>query len=140
MDLGLSNATVVVAGGTTGMGRAAARCFAEDGARVAILARSKEGLEETAEALTALGSPDAVGIPTDLFDTASVNAAIEQIRERWGTSTPWSMPVARCMVASRPSRPTPTRSGRRLQWAHPGRRAHGSSGLPLLRSPTGPAS
>ena len=44
MDLGLRNATVVVAGGTTGMGRAAAECFAEDGARVAILARSESGL------------------------------------------------------------------------------------------------
>jgi 3-oxoacyl-[acyl-carrier protein] reductase len=84
MDLGLTNATVVVAGGTTGMGRAAAQCFAEDGARVAVLARSKEALLETAEALITLGSPDAVGIPTDLFDTASVNAAIEQIGERWG--------------------------------------------------------
>ena len=84
MDLGLTNATVVVAGGTTGMGRAAAQCFAEDGARVAVLARSKEALLETAEALTASGSPDAIGIPADLFDTGSVNAAIEQIRERWG--------------------------------------------------------
>ena len=34
MDLGLRDATVVVAGGTSGMGHAAARCFAEDGARV----------------------------------------------------------------------------------------------------------
>jgi len=84
MDLGLTNATVVVAGGTTGMGRAAAQCFAEDGARVAILARSKEALLETAEALEAAGSPDAVGIPTDLFDTASVDAAMAQIGERWG--------------------------------------------------------
>jgi len=84
MDLGLTNATVVVAGGTTGMGRAAAQCFAEDGARVAILARSKEALHETAEALRAAGSPDAVGIATDLFDTASVDAAIGQIGERWG--------------------------------------------------------
>lgn len=40
MDLGLHEATVVVAGGTSGMGRAAAECFAADGARVAVLARS----------------------------------------------------------------------------------------------------
>lgn len=48
MDLGLAGAAVVVAGGTTGMGRAAADCFAADGARVAILARSKAELKETA--------------------------------------------------------------------------------------------
>jgi NAD(P)-dependent dehydrogenase (short-subunit alcohol dehydrogenase family) len=84
MDLGLHNATVVVAGGTTGMGRAAAECFAEDGARVAVLARSKAGLDETTDALTALGSPDAVGIPTDLFDTSSVTAAMDEVGGRWG--------------------------------------------------------
>jgi 3-oxoacyl-[acyl-carrier protein] reductase len=36
MDLGLDAAAVVVAGGTTGMGRSAAECFAADGARVAV--------------------------------------------------------------------------------------------------------
>jgi NAD(P)-dependent dehydrogenase (short-subunit alcohol dehydrogenase family) len=84
MDLGLANATVVVAGGTTGMGRAAAECFAEDGARVAVLARSEAALAETCDALTKLGSPDALGIPTDLFDSTGVDAAIEQVGERWG--------------------------------------------------------
>jgi NAD(P)-dependent dehydrogenase (short-subunit alcohol dehydrogenase family) len=84
MDLGLANATVIVAGGTSGMGRAAADCFAADGARVAILARSEPALRETCDALTALGSPDTVGIATDLFDSASVNAAVEQVGERWG--------------------------------------------------------
>jgi 3-oxoacyl-[acyl-carrier protein] reductase len=84
MDLGLRNATVIVAGGTTGMGRAAAECFAEDGARVAVLARSEAGLQATSEALTELGSPDALGIATDLFDSSSVEAAVEQVGERWG--------------------------------------------------------
>ncbi len=84
MDLGLAGANVVVAGGTTGMGRAAADCFAADGARVAVLARSRADLDETAAALTGLGSPDALGIATDLFDGASVDAAIAEIGERWG--------------------------------------------------------
>ncbi len=84
MDLGLRNATVIVAGGTTGMGRAAAECFAEDGARVAVLARSQSSLQETTDALIDLGSPDALGIATDLFDNASVVAAVEQVGKRWG--------------------------------------------------------
>src|SRR5579884_2229144 len=33
MDLGLADATVVIAGGSKGMGLAAARCFAAEGAR-----------------------------------------------------------------------------------------------------------
>jgi 3-oxoacyl-[acyl-carrier protein] reductase len=84
MDLGLSNAVVVVAGGTAGMGRAAADCFASDGARVAVLARRQEELDETAEALLALGSPDAIGIQTDLMNQESVEAALALVGERWG--------------------------------------------------------
>ena len=84
MDLGLRDATVVVAGGTTGMGRAAAECFAGDGARVAVLARTGAGLGETVQVLTDLGSPDAIGIETDLFDSASVDDAMAQVGSRWG--------------------------------------------------------
>jgi NAD(P)-dependent dehydrogenase (short-subunit alcohol dehydrogenase family) len=84
MDLGLAGAAVIVAGGTTGMGRAAADCFAVDGARVAVLARSKPALDDTAAALTALGSPDAIGIEADLFDTDSINAAVAYAGDRWG--------------------------------------------------------
>jgi 3-oxoacyl-[acyl-carrier protein] reductase len=46
MDLGLAGAHVVVAGGTKGMGLAAAECFAEDGANVAVLARRQGPLDE----------------------------------------------------------------------------------------------
>jgi len=84
MDLGLDGAAVVVAGGTTGMGRAAADCFAADGARIAVLARSRDDLDATAAALTELGSPDAVGVTTDLLDAASVDAAVTEVGERWG--------------------------------------------------------
>jgi NAD(P)-dependent dehydrogenase (short-subunit alcohol dehydrogenase family) len=84
MDLGLAGAAVIVAGGTTGMGRAAADCFAADGARVAVIARSRGALDATAEALTALGSPDAIGLEADLFDTDSINAAVTQAGDRWG--------------------------------------------------------
>ena len=51
MDLGLNGAAAVVVGGTAGMGRAAAECFAADGARVAVLGRTPERLDETARAL-----------------------------------------------------------------------------------------
>src|SRR6187431_602995 len=84
MDLGLAGAAVIVSGGTTGMGRAAADCFAADGARVAVLARSQTDLDATAEALTALGSPDAIGIAVDLFDRPATGAAVTEIGERWG--------------------------------------------------------
>ena len=84
MDLGLSGAAVCVQGGTRGMGRAAASCFAADGARVVVLARRQEGIDEAAAALTELGSPDAWGISTDLRDPSSIDAAFAQIGDRWG--------------------------------------------------------
>ena len=43
MDLGLKGSTAVVTGGSKGMGRAIAEAFADDGARVAVLARGTDG-------------------------------------------------------------------------------------------------
>ena len=46
MDLGLRDAAAVVVGGGRGMGLAAARCLAEDGARVAIVGRTQAVLDD----------------------------------------------------------------------------------------------
>jgi NAD(P)-dependent dehydrogenase (short-subunit alcohol dehydrogenase family) len=86
MDLGLSGATAVVGGGSRGMGLAAARCLAADGARVAVLARTRADLDAAVAALRAAGSPDAVGIATDLRQRASVEAAFAEVGARWGGS------------------------------------------------------
>jgi 3-oxoacyl-[acyl-carrier protein] reductase len=84
MDLGLKDARVLVSGGTGGMGRAAAECFAADGARVAVMARSRDNLDAMVRALKKLGAPDAVGLQADLFDGASVDAALAELDKRWG--------------------------------------------------------
>ncbi len=84
MDLGLANAAVVVQGGTQGMGRAAARCFADDGARVAILARTQADLDATVADLTERGSPDAIGLSTDITRPDEVVDAFRVVAERWG--------------------------------------------------------
>lgn len=84
MDLGLTGAAVCVQGGSKGMGRAAAEAFAAEGARVAVMARGREALDETVEALTAAGSPDAVGIQVDLTQADSITAGFAAVGERWG--------------------------------------------------------
>ena len=84
MDLGWTNAAAAVTGGSSGMGRAAALCMADDGARIAVLARRADLLEETVAELRAHGSPDAVGISVDVSDAGSVEVAFAQIGERWG--------------------------------------------------------
>lgn len=84
MDLGLAGATAVVQGGTQGMGRAAAECFAADGAKVAILARTKADLDATAEHLRQLGAPEAFGLQADITRIEQVETAFAQVHQRWG--------------------------------------------------------
>jgi len=85
MDLGLRNAKVVVNGGSKGMGRAAAEVMAAEGALVGVLARTKEDLDETADALRDLGAADVVAVPTDITDRSQVESAFAAIADRWGS-------------------------------------------------------
>jgi 3-oxoacyl-[acyl-carrier protein] reductase len=72
VDLGLRDATAVVAGGGGGMGLAAARGLTDDGAPVPIAGRTKDVLENAAEDLTDRGSPAALGVVADTGDAAAV--------------------------------------------------------------------
>ncbi len=83
MDLGLNDAHVLVVGGSCGMGRAAAEAFAREGARVAVLARASEALEDTVAALRSAGSPESFGLAADLTKLNEVNAAFDDLGERW---------------------------------------------------------
>jgi 3-oxoacyl-[acyl-carrier protein] reductase len=83
MDLGLANATAVVVGGGRGMGLAAARCLADDGARIAIVARSRADLDAATSDLTDRGCPDAVGLVADIRDADQVNGVFAELGERW---------------------------------------------------------
>lgn len=85
MDLGLAGAFAVVQGGTEGMGLAAAECFAEEGASVAVLARTQAGLDATVARLTDLGAPQALGLRADITKSNEVEAAFGVVRERWGS-------------------------------------------------------
>lgn len=85
MDLGLDGATVVVSGGSKGMGRAAVETFAGEGARIAILARGKAALDDTVRAALDRGAREAFGIVTDLTVASQVTAAFEEIGRRWGS-------------------------------------------------------
>src|SRR6516165_6205658 len=83
MDLGLRDATAVIVGGGRGMGFASARCFADDGARVAVVGRSPAVVDQAAEELTRRGSPDAVGLVADVVDADQVEKVFTDVGERW---------------------------------------------------------
>jgi NAD(P)-dependent dehydrogenase (short-subunit alcohol dehydrogenase family) len=83
MDLGLRGATVVVNGGSKGMGRAAAEAMAGEGARVAVLARTRRDLDDTVAALRARGAADAIALPADITDPDQVAAAFAEVGRCW---------------------------------------------------------
>jgi 3-oxoacyl-[acyl-carrier protein] reductase len=83
MDLGLANATTVVVGGSRGMGRATANCLADEGARVAIVARSPGDIDSAVEDLSRRGSPDAVGLAGDICDDGRIREIFAELGDRW---------------------------------------------------------
>jgi 3-oxoacyl-[acyl-carrier protein] reductase len=84
MDLGLADARVLVVGGSRGMGRAAAETFAREGARVAVLARASQALDETVAHLSSAGSPESMALTADLTNLSEVDSAIDLLGSRWG--------------------------------------------------------
>ncbi len=80
MSQAMSDKIVVVSGASTGVGRAAARRFAADGACVALLARRGKLLDELAAEI----GPRALPIITDVTSGDSVRVAFEQVAARFG--------------------------------------------------------
>jgi NADP-dependent 3-hydroxy acid dehydrogenase YdfG len=78
----------VITGASSGVGRAIARAFAEEGARVALIARGRDGLEAAAAEVRALGT-DAAVLPLDVSDAAAVDAAADSVAETWGGIDLW---------------------------------------------------
>jgi NAD(P)-dependent dehydrogenase (short-subunit alcohol dehydrogenase family) len=83
-----SRGTVVVTGGTSGVGRAAARKFADRGHPVAVLARGAESLEPTKEELEKRGVP-ARGVAVDVTDRTALDQAADQVEDELGPVTVW---------------------------------------------------
>lgn len=79
---------VVVTGASGGIGRATARAFAQQGARVALLARGLDGLEGARREVEAAGG-QALVIPTDMSHPEQVESAAEQVERELGPIDIW---------------------------------------------------
>ena len=74
----LDGRVVVVTGASSGIGRATARMLALNGARVALVSRTKEKLEELKVEIESAGG-SAFVYPTDLSDTDACDAMIRKV-------------------------------------------------------------
>jgi NAD(P)-dependent dehydrogenase (short-subunit alcohol dehydrogenase family) len=79
---------VVITGASAGLGRATAREFARQGARIGLLARGRDGLEAARREIEDLGG-EAVVAPTDVADHQQVEAAATLVERQLGPIDVW---------------------------------------------------
>ncbi len=79
---------VMVTGASAGVGRAVALRFARDGARLGLIARDREALEEVAREVHELGG-EAMVLPLDVSDAQAVFDAADEAAQAFGPPDVW---------------------------------------------------
>jgi NAD(P)-dependent dehydrogenase (short-subunit alcohol dehydrogenase family) len=83
MDLGISGKTAFVAGGSKGMGRAAALLLAAEGCRVGVVARDQGDIDKAVAEIERAGG-SATGVSADLGTREGVDKAVAAVTDRFG--------------------------------------------------------
>ncbi|KXO75894.1 SDR family NAD(P)-dependent oxidoreductase [Brucella anthropi] len=86
MSQRLQGKVAIISGGATGMGGAASKLFAAEGAKVAIVDRNEIAAAATVSEIRAAGG-EAQYFVADVSDEAEVNAAVEQASQAYGQVT-----------------------------------------------------
>ncbi len=84
MDLGLKGRAALVTGGSRGIGKAIALGLAEEGCGIALCARGREALEQTAGELRSKGV-GALAIPADMTVPEDIQRVVDTALERFGS-------------------------------------------------------
>lgn len=78
-----SGKVALVTGGGSGIGRGAAIELGRQGARVAVLSRQQDRIDETCAEIVEAGG-EALGISADVTSEDALDVAVRQIEDRWG--------------------------------------------------------
>jgi NAD(P)-dependent dehydrogenase (short-subunit alcohol dehydrogenase family) len=79
----LEGKVALITGGGSGIGKAAALLFAQEGAKIAVLSHTAEEIEETAEQIRSKDG-EAMAVTADISLPEDMTRAVEQIGQRWG--------------------------------------------------------
>ncbi len=79
----LVDRVALITGASRGIGRCMAELFAQEGASVALVARSADALQDVSDAIIGRGGR-ALALPTDLVDPDAGSAAVERAQEEFG--------------------------------------------------------
>ena len=88
MSAATQTQVVMITGASAGVGRAVAREFARQEARVGLLARGRDGLEAARREVEELGG-EALVLPVDVADAAAVEQAASDLETRFGPLDVW---------------------------------------------------
>ena len=84
----LEGQVAVITGASSGVGRALARAFADEGAKVGLIARNTEALEAAANEVRERGS-EALVLALDVSDARAVDDAADRVVSAWGHLDVW---------------------------------------------------
>jgi NAD(P)-dependent dehydrogenase (short-subunit alcohol dehydrogenase family) len=80
----LMNKVALITGASSGIGKATARLFAQEGAKVGLLGRSQKSINQAAQEFEQAGLSEVMPIVADVSQADQMQQAVHQVIDRWG--------------------------------------------------------